>query len=105
MTIQSWLQIITSSVSLIGVMFLVYHFFRNPDIKADKEIKVIESECELKHARIDEIFVELKQDLSYIKNNHLSHIESDIDNIKQSQANMEGQLKFLNEALIKIMKK
>lgn len=105
MTIQSWLQIITSSVSLIGVMFLVYHFFRNPDIKADKKIKVIESECKLKHARIDEIFVELKQDLSYIKNNHLSHIESDIDNIKQSQANMEGQLKFLNESLIKIIKK
>ena len=105
MTIQSWLQIITSSVSLIGVMFLVYHFFRNPDIKADKEIKVIESECKLKHARIDEIFAELKQDLSYIKNNHISHIESDIDNIKQGQANIEGQLKFLNEALIKIMKK
>lgn len=104
MTIQSWLQIITSVVSLIGVMFLVYHFFRNPDIKADKEMRVIESECKLKHLRIDEIFVELKQDLSYIKNNHLSHIENDIDNIKQGQANIEGQLRFLNETLIKLIK-
>lgn len=104
MTIQSWLQIITSTVSLIGVMFLVYHFFRNPDIKADKEMRVIESECKLKHLRIDEIFVELKQDLSYIKNNHLSHIENDIDNIKQGQANIEGQLRFLNETLIKLIK-
>lgn len=104
MTIQSWLQIITSTVSLIGVMFLIYHFFRNPDIKADKEMRVIESECKLKHLRIDEIFVELKQDLSYIKNNHLSHIENDINNIKQGQANIEGQLRFLNETLIKLIK-
>ena len=103
MTIQAWLQIITSTISLIGVMFLIYHFFRNPDIKADKEIKVMESECRLKHLRIDEVFVELKKDLDYIKNNHLSHIEDDVDKIKQSQANIEGQLKFLNDNLIKII--
>lgn len=92
---KDWLSIITSSVSLLGVMFLVYHFFRNPDIKADKDIGIIESECNLKHKRIDEILAELKNGILLIKENHLKHIEKDIKKISDSQIRTEAILENL----------
>jgi len=93
--IKDWLSIITSSISLIGVMFLVYHFFRNPDIKAEKDISIIEKECELKHKRIDEILEELKNGIILIKENHLTHIEKDIKKISESQIRTETILETL----------
>lgn len=92
---KDWLSIITSSVSLLGVIFLVYHFFRNPDIKADKDIGIIESECDLKHKRIDEILAELKNGILLIKENHLKHIEKDIKKISDSQIRTETILENL----------
>jgi len=92
---KDWLSIITSSVSLIGVMFLVYHFFRNPDVKADKDIGIIESECNLKHKRIDEILAELKNGILLIKENHLPHIENDIKKISEGQIRIEAILENL----------
>ena len=92
---KDWLSIITSSVSLLGVIFLVYHFFRNPDIKADKDISLLETECDLKHKRIDEILAELKNGILLIKENHLKHIEKDIKKISDSQIRTEAILENL----------
>lgn len=103
MTIQAWLQIITSIITLLGVVFLVYHFFRNPDIKADKDITLMEAECELKHKRLDEINLdtktdikELKESVRVIKENHLHHIEQDIQGIKIVQTEILTILKERN---------
>jgi len=102
--IKDWLSIITSSISLIGVMFLVYHFFRNPDIKADKDISLLIAECDLKHKRLDEIncdtkndIKELKDNIKIIKENHLHHIEQDIQGIKIVQTEILTILKERND--------
>lgn len=85
MTLQEWIQTILSACSLIGVAFIVYNFFRNPDIKADKSIDLIKSECRLKHERLDEINNDLKNGILLIKENHLKHMEKDIEGIKLTQ--------------------
>lgn len=92
MTLQEWIQIATSIISLIGIIFLIYHFFRNPDIKADKDISLLTSECDLKHKRLDEINFDTKSEIKEIKNcitlikeNHLHHLEMDVASIKLIQ--------------------
>lgn len=103
MEFKEWLQIITSVVSLIGIIFLIYHFFRNPDIKADKDISLMTAECELKHKRLDEINCDTKNDIKQlneslllIKENHLHHIEKDIEGIKITQTEILTILKERN---------
>jgi len=75
--LQVWFSLIGSVITFIGVIILVYRTFTNPDIKAASEIKVIKSQCELKHKYIDE-------NLILIKENHLAHLEVDMSVVKQN---------------------
>lgn len=79
------LQFILSALALIGVIFAIYKYFREPDIKSDKDIAIMENNCENKHKNLDEKIAGINSDISFIKENHLRHIEADISFLKESQ--------------------
>ncbi|MBU2025576.1 MAG: hypothetical protein ABIC19_00605 [Patescibacteria group bacterium] len=95
--LQNILSIVLSGISAIGVLFVVYHHFRNPDIRADKKLGINEATCDLKHKHIEEKFGVISEDLHDIKKNHLNHIEKDISGINEKMAGLSGQLNTMIE--------
>jgi hypothetical protein len=69
------IQLVLSILTLAGVVFAIYSYFRNPDITAEKNLAVMKAQCDLKHANINE-------NIFAIKENHLRHLESDVSQIK-----------------------
>lgn len=76
-------------VTLLGVMFVVYNHFRDPDINAKTEIELLKQSCRLKHNNID-------GELILIKENHLKHIEADVKELNNKQIRI---LTILDERL------
>lgn len=84
---QEIIQLIISALTLIGIVFAIYRFFRDPDVKSAEEISLIKERCELRHQFIDE-------NLVMIKENHLNHLESDV---AQLRTDMTRVLTILEE--------
>lgn len=82
------LQFILSALALVGVIFAIYKYFREPDIKIDKDMALMKQGCVNKHANLDDKILAINSDISFIRENHLKHIE---DNIRLLQ---EGQVKL-----------
>jgi len=76
-------QFVISILTFVGIMFAIYKFFRDPDVKAKYEIKQIKATCKMRHSQIDEVIKNNTDDLKLIKENHIAHIENDISQIKQ----------------------
>jgi len=95
------LQMIISICTLLGMVFIIYKTFRDPDAKAEIEIETIKTSCKLKSERIDE-------NIRMIKENHLKHIEEDIGILKICIVELKGEYKnihtILDERLPKINK-
>ena len=79
------IQFTISILTLLGIMFAIYKFFRDPDIKAKYEIRQIKETCKMKHEQIDKLIGSNAENLRLIKENHIAHIEKDIGDIKQTQ--------------------
>lgn len=95
MELKEWLDVITSMVSLIGVFFFVYLYFRSPDIKADKQLGINQVACNEKHKRIDEIVLEIRKNIeginytfAHFKENEFRHIEEEIKKMNENQIKM-----------------
>ena len=89
MEITTWLQLLTSIGTLIGMIFLVYRFLRDPDVKNENTISLLSQGCEIqkkaveqKFSNIGENIGEIKEDLKFIKRNHIDHMERDISELK-----------------------
>jgi hypothetical protein len=85
---QQTLSIIIQIITLGGVIFAIYKFFRDPDIKADKSIDLIKKECLLKHGYIDKDISNIYSDLNLIKENHIKHIEDRLNDIEKDVSNI-----------------
>lgn len=103
--------VIGGIIGLFAGIFSVYHFFRNPDIKADKEVSMLKNSCDIRSKRVDELIEhlaqhqeEVKEDIKHIKNNHLSHIEASIKNLEVTQAKILGQLESFSQIIDLTMK-
>jgi len=86
--------------NLVGMLFLVYKHFRNPDINANKRISIIETTCPIKHKTLDDAISTFARSFELIKENHLRHIEGDISKINERMARMEGK----SDTMIELMK-
>jgi hypothetical protein len=84
--IQKYLGTIIQIATIGGMAFLIFRTFRDPDIKADKELGINAATCGIKHKIIDQKFESITQELTLIKENHLKHIENDISTIKTNIA-------------------
>jgi hypothetical protein len=76
---ESNISLILQITTFAGVIFAIYKYFRDPDLKAKSEIEKIKQACNFRHANIDENIV-------MIKNNHLKHIEEDLISMRENQA-------------------
>ena len=95
-SIQEWLSLITSLASTIGVLFLVYNHFRNPDIKASERIDKIETACPLKHDKQDYVIQEIQKNMKAMSDSLLLLKENDIKHIELEMREMANiQTKIL----------
>lgn len=76
-------QFVISILTFAGIMFAIYKFFRDPDIKAKYAIRQINETCRMKHKHLDKAVESNANDLKLIKENHITHIENDVSQIKQ----------------------
>lgn len=83
---QNTLSIITQIVTLLGILFAVYLFFRKPTEKAENKIELIAQGCDLRHKGIDKDIYEIKEAVRLIKENHLYHIEESLKSLSENQA-------------------
>jgi len=95
MEVKEWLDVITSMVSLVGVFFFVYLYFRSPDIKADKQLGINQVACDEKHKRINEIILEIRNSIegvnytfAHFKENEFRHIEEAMKQMNDAQIKM-----------------
>lgn len=72
--------LIGSVITFIGIIFLIYKQFSDPDIKAETEIGLLKQGCSFKHESIDKDIREINKAIGFIKENHLTHIESSLKN-------------------------
>lgn len=78
MITQANIQFIISIATLLGILFAIFRFFRDPDAKASEDIKLINQRCGILHGKLD-------TDISLIKNNHLKHIEDEVKKLSETQ--------------------
>lgn len=78
MTANETIQFALSALTLIGVIFAIYKYFREPDIKADKDLALLKQGCDSKHGVIDTAIKSINESISLIQNNHLKHIEASL---------------------------
>lgn len=100
-SLQGWLSLITSLASSIGVLFLVYNHFRNPDIKASERIDKIETACPLKHEKQDYVIQEIQKNMKVIsdsllllKENDIKHIELEMRELANTQTKILTILEY-----------
>ena len=94
MTIKDLADLIAPVISLLGVAFLIYRTFREPDIKANDRLNLIEQRCIFIHKSLDE-------NILAIKENHLRHLESDVKEINDNIQKIEIAIVQINAELKK----
>jgi len=76
--------LITLSVGQLLIMAIgFYRMFRDPDEKAAQDISNLKKGCVLKHERIDEVIMEIRDKFKSIDNALLMIKENDIKHIEQ----------------------
>ena len=88
MDVSEIIQLIISVATLVGLVIGFYKYFRDPDVKAQEEIKLIKQGCLLRHETIDKNIV-------LIKENHLKHVEKSISNMQGDIKGILAVLEFL----------
>jgi hypothetical protein len=79
---------VTFLIALGGVAFGIYHFFRNPDVNADKRICLLEGMVKFERERNNELFEAQK--------NHLHTLQVGQDAISQNIQSLCVQIAKLN---------
>lgn len=89
---QSWLQLAISGATLVGMIIAFYKYFSDPDVKAQQAIALMKQRCEMKSGGIE-------TSINLIKNNHLSHIEKDISDLKSTIVRVETILEVIQKKI------
>lgn len=85
MDIKETTSFILSGITLIGVIFAIYKYFREPDIKTDKEMELLKQSCQFKHSAIDSSILGINKSIAFIKENHLTNIEASVKALEEGQ--------------------
>jgi hypothetical protein len=91
---QETIQFAIQLATLIGIIFAIYKVFRDPDIKAGKAIQDLTAQ----QKAIDACIADMKDDFKLLKENHIAHIERDINSLNIQMTRIETTL---NERLPK----
>lgn len=97
MTIIEVIQGLISIATLVGLIIVFYRSYSDPDQKAKSDIRLIEERCQLKHDTVDSEISEIKNDIRFIKENHLKHIERDMSDVKGDIKSILAVLRINNK--------
>lgn len=90
------LSIVGQIIPTVGVLFLIYNHFKNPDIKAANDINEIKTSCPLKHDKLDYVINEIQKNMKSINDQMMLLKENDIKHIEQEMRLMSNtQTKIL----------
>lgn len=85
-------SLITSSLSFIGVIFIIYNHFRTPDINTDKEVGLLKQGCQLTHSslnkeisNINKNMESLSRTFALFQQNEFKHIEDRMGTLERGQ--------------------
>jgi len=84
-------EYLTFGISILGVTFGVYHFFRNPQIKSDNLLTIFDERIKSQQILTDK--------LNSIETNHLHTIEENIKSSQQAIRQLELQVAKVNTIL------
>ena len=99
--LNSVLSIVGQAISTVGVLFLIYNHFRNPDIKAARDINEIRTACPLKHEKLDYVIAQINKSLdsmnqriTLLQENDIKHIEIEMREMKNTQTKILTILEY-----------
>lgn len=72
------------AVNIVGILFLIYISFRNPQIKSEKTDALLAQQLKLNGESIDRRFQEVQKshtDLVLQSNNHINEVEKKVDSL------------------------
>lgn len=100
--VKNWVTIIGFILMCIGTVVLVFRSFNDPDKKSEKNIAINNATCIQKHARIDEVFTDVKKSIagidytfSHFKENEFRHIEDSTNAVNVKMAGIDGKIDML----------
>jgi len=78
-------QLTISFLTLAGILFAVYKYFRDPDINNAAGIKEMGMACNYRHQAIDKDVAAIRETMHLLKVNHINHIETDMRDMRDKQ--------------------
>lgn len=88
--------LVGSVTTFIGIIFIIYKQFADPDIKAANKIGLLEQGCKLTHANLNERFDNINSNIDNINKSFMLLKENDMKHIENSVRSLEeGQIKML----------
>lgn len=96
-------QTITLGISLFALVFGIYHFFREPQIKSDKIDALMKQHIEFlsqtfteKFKNSDEKVMNIGKDLVNLRDNHVHTLETKVDQTNQNVNNLSLEVTRLS---------
>jgi hypothetical protein len=89
-------QLIISLLTLMGIIFAIYKYFRDPDVKNATGLAEVQLALDFRNKEIDKEFLTIKEnqketvgriseDLHFLRVNHIDHIEKDMREMRDKQ--------------------
>ncbi len=78
------IQFVMSIITLLGVVFAIYKTFRDPDVKNKASIDELATKCKFRCEASDKQIAEISRNYEILKENHIRHIENDVQEMKIS---------------------
>lgn len=79
---------ITFIIGLLGVLFTVFNYFRNPQIQSDKLDALMKQNLEFIAREFNARFKSLDEQFANLRDNHVHTLETKIDNNNKDLARM-----------------
>jgi hypothetical protein len=86
--IKDWMQIIQFIIFMGVAVFGIFFYFSKPDERASARISKVETECPLRHDKINYITDQLRESIFKIEKTLIMLQENDLKHIEQEQRRM-----------------
>lgn len=86
---------ITYILGLLGVLFAVYHYFKNPQIAGDKKDALLAQKVQWQNEAIEKRFKDMQDNFNALllqSNNHIHTVDVKVDNMGKSIAGLSNEI-------------
>lgn len=72
---------ITFGIGIIGIIFTIYNYFRNPQIRSDKIDALLEQKLGFVSKSFEDRFCRFDRDLVNLRDNHIHTLDTKLDSL------------------------